>query len=251
MGLFDSIGKSLGVSGGDLFGGVMELGGSYYQNKEAKKAAQRQMDFQERMSNTAYQRSMGDMRAAGLNPMLAMKLGGASTPTGAMYNPQNIGAAAVEGYSKVASAKMANAQVQTQNATAKGLQIDNEIKERTLQDLEKRGTTIEMYRNRWDNLAGSEVYAAITKNLTPEDLGNYLVKLLSADFSGAADVMRRATNNPQKNRQNMELNQKAIDIIKRGKASKRPQGMKQHYSYSKDNVFAYEYKKYQYGRNNR
>ena len=72
--------------------------GSHMRNKSAKKASARQMAFQEEMSNTSYQRGMEDMRKAGLNPILAGKVGGASTPTGSTYNPENIATNATNAY---------------------------------------------------------------------------------------------------------------------------------------------------------
>lgn len=63
--------------------------GGIFSAYATQREAQRNRDFQRMMSDTSYQRAVNDMRAAGINPMLAFAQGGSSTPSGSMASYGN------------------------------------------------------------------------------------------------------------------------------------------------------------------
>ena len=95
---------------GPIIGGLFSGGGQVAANRETAASTARQMQFQERMSNTAHERQMADLKKSGINPMLSAKLGGASSPAGSSYQAGNVGSAAMQGYGQYSSAKQAQAQ---------------------------------------------------------------------------------------------------------------------------------------------
>lgn len=111
---------------GSVFGSIADLTfGNQQRRQNAAEAhdwsvedAQTNRGFQERMSNTAHQREVKDLKAAGLNPVLSGTGGaGASTPGGDMANAQM--APYESGFNKIVSNAMEIRNMSAQNALLK------------------------------------------------------------------------------------------------------------------------------------
>lgn len=135
-----------------ITGGILNLAGDSLENQWANNSAQHAMDFtasqqlvsqdfnaeqaqksrdfQERMSNTQYQRATKDMIAAGLNPMLAYSQGGAGTPTGATASSSGgSGTAAAVPHAGIMDAATSAAQINLIDAQARKARAEAAVTE--------------------------------------------------------------------------------------------------------------------------
>ncbi len=119
MGLFGGIASAVGGIASTILG-----------NNSAKHEAERNRDWQENMSNTSVRRRMDDLRAAGLNPLLAVQSaqGGASTPSGAQANLQHFDFnSAVNAFLAFKQGEVADAEKRRINADAQRIEDDNTL----------------------------------------------------------------------------------------------------------------------------
>jgi ribosomal protein S15P/S13E len=195
MSLFTAIAPSIISAAGSFLGGERRNAAQIGLSRE-------QMAFQERMSSTAHQRAVADLRAAGLNPILSARYGGASTPPGAM--PQivdSLGEATKQGVSTALQSKLLTAQVNKMNAEAKKISQD----EKTSKAME----SLHYDQGRLTQYQGTKLFQTLPYNIPqaeadtiikqyeaqmgPEKLGNLVAKRLAAEYglhSSAAAALR-------------------------------------------------------------
>lgn len=185
----------VGSAIGGIGGAIASLFGQKSANRQNLKIAREQMAFQERMSSTAYQRAMADMREGGLNPILAAGRGGASTPGGASAKMENEISPAVNSaiglITAIKQAQLMNAETKKANAEAditarraKALQLSSE-KNPEIADLSPEARYI------IDNLTkggkfGGEV--AAKAKLQADEIGADMVTNSAKDWD---DTMKR------------------------------------------------------------
>lgn len=180
-----------------IAGMAASLGGaglSYLGQKKTNKAnvnlAREQMDFQERMSNSAYQRATDDMREAGINPILAYSQGGASTPIGATAQMQNPMASAT-----TAMGQMADAGSQIAS-TASNIETQDSQRKKMFAEIKVLGeqanlTNTQIHKTQTELDKIRKEIAQIQANTTGIEADN-VAREIMADFYNSAEFMRIA-----------------------------------------------------------
>lgn len=176
--MFKKLGSILSApgfsTGASIVGGFLGNRGQRAANAANAQMAHNQMQFQERMSNTAYQRQVADMKAAGINPMLSAKMGGASTPGGQTAVMHNTAKAGIESAMNLATLK-------NMQATARRTNAEANVIEKT--GMEKAETEIgqNVANSRRINADREKIFAETTRIQGETNKIDFLIKQIKAE----------------------------------------------------------------------
>lgn len=163
------------VKGLPIVGTAADMISAHQANKTNKKIAREQMQFQERMRDTAVQSRVQDLIAAGMNPMLAYQ-GQADSPTGASAHVEPVARNTAQNAMAYAAQRDQLQNVRLQNQVieqqARGLRLKNDYDEKVTfsagsvhHNLQQIGLTTQKMAQDLERVLGD-------MNLTAEDLRN-------------------------------------------------------------------------------
>ena len=109
---------------GGIIGGLIGGAGSIATSAMNMREAEKNRDWQRDMSNTAHQREVADLRAAGLNPVLSSGGQGASTGSGAQASMSDLGSAVSGGMQSGSAYQLRSAQQKNVKAQTDITQAD-------------------------------------------------------------------------------------------------------------------------------
>ena len=173
-----------------LIGAAAGRSGTSSSNRLARYESQLNRDFQERMSNTAVSRRMQDMRAAGINPLLASRYD-ASTPAGSMAAIGDLGKSITSGMSAGAQvgqtavmAARANEEMRNLEARTGLIKEQTEVVELTAQLAGKAGEGLDEIIGYLEGDFGSDLYRFLDK--IPESM-RAMTETVMTELRGAID----------------------------------------------------------------
>lgn len=179
---------------GTLASSAFDIWGQAEANRQNRNQAKDNRNFQERMSNTSWQRGMADMRAAGINPMLAINSGGASSPSGSTANMQSTTSGTAN--SALSSRRLA---ADLDNLRATNLKIQSDVRlNDALTNSAKASTATTLAKlpeqETWSNFwqAGRDLSSSVVNSA--RSLFDQAIKPETWDVDRASNFYRRAKN---------------------------------------------------------
>lgn len=190
-------------------------------NAMSAEEAQRNRDFTERLSSTAHQREVVDLRAAGLNPILSVNHSGSSTPGGSQASFVSPG---------VGTAEARNSARRLNEVESARLRLETALNEAQLQNMESQRMLNEQLTNESRNKANkasaeamSAAYDAQTKDAYlqykfPLEVQNILKQGKLIDSQGIRELSQARSNSAYS--ENLNRRSKLLDYdIKAGEYS--------------------------------